>query len=390
VKLDSLLGSIDTDAQAARRFISAWYKPDDLVTLIAIRDKRPNRPHVVAQALTASELVEALEGADGEELLSSWTLDSDSFWNLYVRVNPSKSAPADIFKPGGDDNVACVRGAWVDLDVKPHSFESQDTALNFLRGLAVWPTTVVLTGSGGVHAYWRLEEDLTVTHGRDLTRAWWSYLSEEAAKVGAEVDRLVDMSRMMRLPGSVRWPRAGEEKPPHPVTLHYVSDKSVPVKALREASAEANDRRVARVKAVNVADRERFTARREMTEAFAVSNEWSKLQLLANIEDAFARVYSWDEILTPRGWTYLRTDHSERREWARPGRDEKSATTDWPESPDVMSLLSSSEETGLFDLKEADVPLTKYRVMLRLAFNDDEAAMAKWAVEHVVYMMNQQ
>jgi hypothetical protein len=45
-----------------------------------------------------------------------------------------------------------------------------------------------------------------------------------------------------------------------------------------------------------------------------------------------------------------------------------------------MSLLSSSEETGLADLKEAGVVLTKYRVALRLWFNDDETKMIEYTL----------
>jgi hypothetical protein len=40
-----------------------------------------------------------------------------------------------------------------------------------------------------------------------------------------------------------------------------------------------------------------------------------------------------------------------------------------------MSLFSAAPETGLNDLLEAEVNLTKYRVMLRLEYRDDEQAM---------------
>jgi hypothetical protein len=40
-----------------------------------------------------------------------------------------------------------------------------------------------------------------------------------------------------------------------------------------------------------------------------------------------------------------------------------------------------SESTGLADLKDAGVPLTKYTVALRLMFADDEAAMTQYVVE---------
>jgi hypothetical protein len=56
---------------------------------------------------------------------------------------------------------------------------------------------------------------------------------------------------------------------------------------------------------------------------------------------------------------------------------------DYEDSP-VMSLLSMSEETGLADLKDAGINLTKYRVMLRLQYQDDEKKMVEHLVDRVL------
>ncbi|MGN6037293.1 hypothetical protein ACP6NG_18160 [Brevibacterium casei] len=87
---------------------------------------------------------------------------------------------------------------------------------------------------------------------------------------------------------------------------------------------------------------------------------------------------SWEDILTEAGWSYLRTDYDGRDLWVRPGSSQKSAAVNWPENPDVMSLLSDSPATGLFDLKEAGIPLTKYRVALRLIAGDEPAKLVSW------------
>ena len=86
-------------------------------------------------------------------------------------------------------------------------------------------------------------------------------------------------------------------------------------------------------------------------------------------------MYSWEDILIPAGWTFLYTDREERQVVARPGRHEKSATVGWVESPNMMSLLSTSPDTGLADLKEIGAPLNKYRVAQKLLWNDDEKKM---------------
>lgn len=383
MRLDEIAGNIDTNTESARAFISSWFEPEDLVVVVGTREKRPDEPHLIAQWVPAGELVEQLD-ADPHFLENMVLTDDGSKWNVYVQVNPAVADLEDMYKRGGDDNVKTFRGVWVDLDVKPSSFATQDDALNYLRGLKVWPTMVVLTGSGGVHAYWRLRDDLTPGDGRDLARAWWSYLSEQASAVGAQVDKLVDIARMMRLPGTVRWPKTGEASAPHQVSLLYSSDKAVTVDELMAAAKPAAERRVARIRETVNNDGQRRWDRKTIERALTGSGDWQKLQLLSRIDDEFNSLISWDDVLGPLGWTYIRTDRSERREWARPGREDKSATTDWPDSPDVMSLLSSSEDTGLFDLKEAEIPLTKYRVALRLLWNDDETAMVEWVLNRLL------
>jgi hypothetical protein len=383
VRLDEVAGSVTTDAEAAQAFLRAWYEPDDLVTLVGVREKKPNQPHLLANVVTARDLLHQLRepGWLDEQVLS----DDGERWNVYVQVNPALGPLESALKRGGDSNVRCVRGVWVDLDVKPGSFTGVEDALNLLRGLEVFPNIVVETGSGGVHGYWRLNLDVSLDRGRELARAWWSHLSERAEAQGAEVDRLIDMARMMRLPGTIRWPKRGEVMAPHQVTLRYAGGEHVSAERLREVSRGANERRTTRIAHTRRTDQSRRASVEELARELLSGEDgsWPMLLAMSRIEEIFAEHVTWDDVLEPAGWTYLRTDHNERREWARPGRDEKSATTDWPDSPHVMSLLSGSEDTGLLDLKEAEVPLTLWRVGLRLMFNDDEAAMVRWVLGHV-------
>lgn len=385
MKLDEIAGAVEVDPSAAARFLRGWYDEDDLVTLVGVRKKEPQKPHLMAEVYPVEELVVGLESDGGQQLLHSLVNDprDGSQWNLYVQVCPAAHELESPFKRGGDENVARFWGPWVDLDVKPGSFETQDDALNFLRGLDVFPTTVVTTGSGGVHAYWRMTHSLAVEAGRDLVRAWWSYLGEKASSYGAKVDHLVDISRMMRLPGTVRWPKEREAAVPALVSLFYVGgpETHVAPERLLEVASPASERREERIRRTQLTDRQRrWDADSIAAELLNSENRWSTLRAVAQVEDLFNELVSWDEILEPEGWTFLREDNNERREWARPGRGDKSATTDWPESPHVMSLLSSSEDTGLADLKEAEIALTKYRVALRYWFNDDETEMVKWTI----------
>lgn len=106
-----------------------------------------------------------------------------------------------------------------------------------------------------------------------------------------------------------------------------------------------------------------------------LDNPWLRATTLSGIEDKFNETYSWDSLLLPMGWTKLREDDEGRVFWSRPGDGvRKSATTDWPDSPHVMSLFSTAPETGLVDLHDSGVLLTKYRVWVTLFWNGDESA----------------
>ena len=98
---------------------------------------------------------------------------------------------------------------------------------------------------------------------------------------------------------------------------------------------------------------------------------WELLQAVSNVEDFVNDHLSWSDILTPHGWKFRRQQGDGSKEWARPGQNARSAVTDYQGSP-VMSLLSMSPATRMSDLLDAGIPLTKYRVLLRLEYDDDE------------------
>ena len=109
---------------------------------------------------------------------------------------------------------------------------------------------------------------------------------------------------------------------------------------------------------------------------------WARYQQIANLEEDFNETYSWDSILEPQGWTKLGVDEDGRVIWSRPGDGaRKSATTDWPDSPHVMSLFSTAPETGLLNLHDAQVVLTKYRVWVELVWGGDEGAAIEKLLE---------
>lgn len=96
----------------------------------------------------------------------------------------------------------------LDLDVKPKAFDSLDAAGAYLDSLPIAPSIVVGSG-GGLHAWWVLEEPLRLDAPESFAVAhrladrWRGLCRYQAIKVGADLDPVADLARMLRLPGTL-------------------------------------------------------------------------------------------------------------------------------------------------------------------------------------------
>jgi hypothetical protein len=198
-----------------------------------------------------------------------------------------------------------------------------------------------------------------------------------------KIDKLVDITRILRLPGTIRFPKKEETSGKlGSVSIISISpERRYSVSQIQEVSAEAMARKAAERKRTIAKIAERRAQVDEMARSLIdVDSHWGYLQAIAHVEDYVNENWQWAHILEPHGWKYRRTLSDGSKEWARPGQSDRSAVVDYEGSP-VMSLLSMSESTGLSDLKDAGVPLTKYTVALRLMFNDDEKAMTQYVID---------
>jgi hypothetical protein len=310
--------------------------------------------------------------------------DADgSSYNLYVGVCPVQQ-DLGLFQRGTKDNIAYVPGVWADIDIKDGGFESEEAILRWLMSLPLRPSIICGSGSGGVHAYWRLHWD--EQGDGDLVERWWSYLDEMAGE--RTIDKLVDTTRILRLPGSVYFPKPGAES--HALKMVKLIDVpgiTYSAQELFDLSAEAFQRRQEKRIKLRATDGNRRIDADRLANSLITSNgipgRWTLMRAIARVEEHFNDEASWADILIPHGWTLRKQLRDGSNEWARPGQSDRSATTDFGDSP-VMSLLSTSEETGLFDLKDAGIPITKYRAALRLNFNDDEQAMVRFVIDHLL------
>jgi len=187
-------------------------KPKSLYILIwTLQDKRSHWCRDVGQAAT---LVQALGAMD---IYVGVGLSPEDF-------GPHQRCPAD--KIGG------VSALWADLDLLSDAHAKKALPATLNDALTVIPpqlppTVTVATGNGG-HAWWVLKEPLIFENDDDRVRAaaavyrWQTLLRFNAANRGWAFDRLADLPRVMRIPGTYNFK---DPQSPKPVTVHQTTDR---------------------------------------------------------------------------------------------------------------------------------------------------------------------
>jgi len=407
MKFGELVGTISVDPTHLQKFIDVWFVEGDEVLLrgIPLSGSR--------YVMNLAEDVSVIRGQTKETIENELCRNSSTqdIISLYIQMNPVKNKEdISLYVGSKVHDIRNIYGCFVDLDVKDGGFDSKEEIKLFLDSLEYTPTIVVDNGvSGGMHAYWRFVENDIEPDKSAILNKWWAYMNEKATEFKGsrvKIDKLTDVTRISRMPSSIYWPREGQKfgtvtidscseiKYPYD-TLDSVSDSAYTryMERLRAIREKANENRIGDInqwweslrelegddKSVDNIHyhvknhHERFGNIRPTEELRELSE--TNLTLVSKlIENYVNEQIDWADILEPHGWTLLK-EKSNSRVWARPGRNERSAETDYSDNglntSSAMSLLSSSEETGLSDLKDAGVVLTKSRVMLRLDFHDD-------------------
>lgn len=384
MKFSSYAGDISIDPTHLQTFVKAWYNESDTIVLVAISVDAPRRK-VMSQTILAKDLLEATP----QEIEDLCMLGAEKF-NTYVSVFPVKDENnVSFYSRGTKEDIKEVYGVFADLDVKTGAFNDKFEIRDFLYSLDVAPTLIIDNGkNGGVHAYWRLADDEIADE--ELLFMWWCYLSSKTDK---KIDRLLDCTRISRMPSGIYWPKPGTDDTSDTVKVVRSDGPRHPLKKLQEVSKEAFEERKKKIN--DTIERDRLSKEEIKDIATEIYSEyagdgypWKAKLAIARLEDVVNEELSWDEILLPVGWSLKRELRDEAREWARPGQDARSAVTDYVHDDGkvshVMSLFSESEETNLQDLLDANIVLTKYRVYLRLVFNDDEQAMLMALKERIL------
>lgn len=363
----------DVDPAQAVEFLTTWFDKEDLINITCIRASRNTSQNIVTQSESLEELVNVLSTDKNALRNVVWTPEKDIEWNVYYGVCPTKRKPESIFRRGGLNMVEHVPGLWADIDIKEGGFSSQEQILEWVDTIHCTPTMIVDSGSGGAHLYWKYAPSTTY---KDIyaPEAWWAYL-DYISGPDISIDKIQDLARILRLPGSIRFAKVPGESD-KAVRILSNSGLTYDQKQLRDFAEPFYEMK-------KVAVRENASREEELSvsiENLSFNHNWlfeSNMLKKAMLENKIRDEYSWNEILEPQGWTVNRELRDGSIEWTRPGEGAsgRSAVSDWPDSPDVLSLLSTDPHTGLGDLKELGVPLTKMRVMLRLWFDDEVEKM---------------
>lgn len=355
VTFGDLVGRLDTDANSLRWFIELWFEEDDIVTI----QKLPHDGKRQFLALPAKHL-----HANAEMILNQKAVEGTKN-EFYYGINPVAREIHNWSDTRRQAGFGYIKGFYADLDVKNGAFESREQILSYIEGLEIQPTTVVESGSGGMHLTWKITGQI---EPEDL-KGWWAYLQSKAPE-GVGIDRLVNVDRIFRLPGSLRWSKNGSLNTK--LQLINGSRKTHTIEDARNLTKEPLEQHRNRQKM--------FKAQKTvMLDRKFNSVNTGKPGLIKSLCEMKADEMDWSEILEPEGWSLLRESSDGSRQWIRPGSSQKSAVTDYTHSDGtvsgVMSLLSSSPDSGLLDLKEVGIPLTKFHILLRLRFEDDLDAL---------------
>ena len=179
------------------------------------------------------EFLEQLYGDVESGWLTLWTKhDKKTAWlnvtNHDLIADTAQGADVDIYfgvgissrrKAAGRlavEDITLIPGVWMDIDVAGQDHKQSNlpadlqTAIEFMNGLPIEPTILVDSGHG-LHAYWLFREPWQLDTPEELTAAkillknWQVFIRSQAAARGWKFDSTHDLSRVLRLPGTVNY-----------------------------------------------------------------------------------------------------------------------------------------------------------------------------------------
>jgi hypothetical protein len=151
--------------------------------------------------------------------------------DVYVGVGLSERDRGSDHRCGSDE-VAGLAGFWADFDLRSEAHPKNSLPTTIEEAVSIIPTefaptVLVLTGNG-LHAWWLFKEPWIFESEAERRKAaalssrWQTLMKYNAAQQGWALERLADLARVLRIPGTVN---AKDPQNPKPVTVHSISDR---------------------------------------------------------------------------------------------------------------------------------------------------------------------
>jgi len=158
-------------------------------------------------------------------------LEALALQDVYVGVGlarrdygPSHRCPSE--------EIAGLAGFWADLDLRSEAHNKKALPGTIQDALAIIPDsippTIVVSTGNGAHAWWLFKEPYIFDHDEERKQAaslvarWHTLLRLNAAARGWVFDRLSDLARVLRVPGTVNAKDPGN---PKQVSVFSVTDR---------------------------------------------------------------------------------------------------------------------------------------------------------------------
>ena len=180
----------------AGRFLETLFaaKPDDLYVLIWTRQGADKRSRWFRDVRRAAAYVDSLLGCD-----------------VYVGVGLS---PSDFgeFKRCESENIAGMCGLCVDIDLKSEAHPKGARPERIEQALSIlppeFPPSIIVETGNGIQVWWLFKELLIFENvaerqeGAAISSRWQTLVKYEAQRHGWAFERLGDLARVLRVPGT--------------------------------------------------------------------------------------------------------------------------------------------------------------------------------------------
>lgn len=191
---------------------------------------KPDRPHVLTFIPPAGG---ATETVTRDKFDAELVAKRNGTRNCYFVVADLKGP---VTKKPSKEQVASVSALWADLDGADKPALLARLSADELDKVGLPPTSAIIDSGGGYHAYWKLSEPFVIDGDPERWAEFERYLTFIRDALDGD-PKVVDVSRIMRLPGTINHPGPDKAKKGRTACLSKVirsSSVSYPIGAFKK------------------------------------------------------------------------------------------------------------------------------------------------------------